>query len=222
MTDFQTIQPAYSASSGTNNTTGKKESALSSDFETFLKMLTVQMQNQDPLNPVESSEFAVQLATFSAVEQQVLTNDLLGRILGQSGAGLTQMAGFVGMEVRAPGPAHFDGAPIAVWAEPAAGADQADLVVRDGFGNEVSRDPIVGDGGRTVWHGALSGGGTALHGTYEFDVESRSADGSVIDRLSAEPYSRVIEAQQTPQGIVLMTEFGQIIPASSVSALRGQ
>ena len=50
-------------------------SALSSDFETFLKMLTVQMENQDPLNPVDSADFAVQLATFSSVEQQVLTND---------------------------------------------------------------------------------------------------------------------------------------------------
>jgi len=47
---------------------------ISSDFETFLRMLTVQMQNQDPLNPVDSSDYAVQLATFSSVEQQVQTN----------------------------------------------------------------------------------------------------------------------------------------------------
>ena len=46
-------------------------SALSSDFETFLRMLTTQLQNQDPLNPVDSADFAVQLATFSSVEQQV-------------------------------------------------------------------------------------------------------------------------------------------------------
>ena len=39
-----------------------------SDFETFLKMLTVQLENQDPLNPMESTEFAVQLATFSGAE----------------------------------------------------------------------------------------------------------------------------------------------------------
>ena len=45
---------------------------ISSDFQTFLTMLTTQLQNQDPLNPVESSDFAVQLATFSGVEQQVI------------------------------------------------------------------------------------------------------------------------------------------------------
>ena len=56
---------------------GAEKPKISSDFETFLRMLTVQMQNQDPLNPIQSSDFAVQLATFSGVEQQVRTNDLL-------------------------------------------------------------------------------------------------------------------------------------------------
>ena len=50
----------------------KNAAVLSSDFETFLKMLTTQMQNQDPLNPVDSTDYATQLATFSSVEQQVL------------------------------------------------------------------------------------------------------------------------------------------------------
>ena len=58
-------------------TTETAPNVISSDFETFLKMLTVQMENQDPLNPTDSSEYAMQLATFSGVEQQVLTNDLL-------------------------------------------------------------------------------------------------------------------------------------------------
>lgn len=56
--------------------------ALSSDFETFLKMLTTQMENQDPLNPVDSAEFAMQLATFSGVEQQIRTNDILADMVG--------------------------------------------------------------------------------------------------------------------------------------------
>ena len=44
-------------------------------------MLTTQIKNQDPLNPMEGTEFAVQLATFSGVEQQVQTNQLLARLL---------------------------------------------------------------------------------------------------------------------------------------------
>ena len=55
-------------------------SLIGNDFNTFLVMLTTQLQNQDPLNPIESSDYAVQLATFSGVEQQVRTNQLLQEI----------------------------------------------------------------------------------------------------------------------------------------------
>ena len=58
---------------------------ITSDFDTFLQMLTAQMKNQDPLNPIESADFATQLATFSSVEQAVLTNDLLRGLMSQTG-----------------------------------------------------------------------------------------------------------------------------------------
>ena len=74
---------------------------ISSDFQTFLRMMTAQMQNQDPLNPMEASDFAVQLATFSGVEQQVRSNDLLAGLSDQmSLMGVSQLAGWVGMEAR--------------------------------------------------------------------------------------------------------------------------
>lgn len=54
------------ASGAANWAAGTGQTAkITSDFNTFLRMLTVQMQNQDPLKPIESSDFAVQLATFS-------------------------------------------------------------------------------------------------------------------------------------------------------------
>ena len=95
----QTTTTAFSAASGATTTkTPNAKAVLSSDFETFLKMLTVQMENQDPLNPVESTEFATQLATFSGVEQQVQTNDLLKSLGAQLGAmNVSQLSGWVGM-----------------------------------------------------------------------------------------------------------------------------
>ena len=99
--------------------------AISSDFNTFLRMLTVQLENQDPLNPVDSSDYALQLATFSGVEQQVLTNDLLKALATQVGlSGMAEMASWVGRDVRAVMPAHFDGAPITVQPRPAVAADR--------------------------------------------------------------------------------------------------
>ena len=66
------VSPTLLASSirGTGQPTSQ-EASISSDFETFLKMLTAQIKNQDPLKPMDSSEFATQLATFPSLEQQV-------------------------------------------------------------------------------------------------------------------------------------------------------
>ncbi len=104
--------------------------AIDSDFETFLRMLTVQMQNQDPLDPVKSEDFAVQLATFSSVEQQVLTNNLLESIIGQNVvSSMAQYAGWVGMEARAPVPGYFQGDPITVNTDPLAIADTVTMII---------------------------------------------------------------------------------------------
>jgi len=101
---------------------------ISSDFETFLRMLTVQMQNQDPLNPVDSSDYAVQLATFSSVEQQVHTNDLLRALQGQMGTGgIAQMADWIGKEARTAAAVAVNGAPVTLYPAVTTGADSAQI-----------------------------------------------------------------------------------------------
>ena len=72
---------------------------LSSDFDVFLQMLTAQARYQDPLEPVDSSEYASQLAQFSMVEQQVLTNDLVENLMSALTSSETgNMAQWIGME----------------------------------------------------------------------------------------------------------------------------
>ncbi|WP_367648781.1 flagellar hook capping FlgD N-terminal domain-containing protein [Ruegeria arenilitoris] len=90
-TQSNTATPAPNKSFNAAKTTG-----LASDFVTFLKMLTIQARNQDPLKPLDASEYASQLAQFSMVEQQVQTNDLLstlGQALGGWKSGQTRQVG---------------------------------------------------------------------------------------------------------------------------------
>ena len=54
---------------------------LASDFDTFLQLLTTQLKNQDPSKPFDSTEFVGQLASFSAVEQQIATNSKLDALV---------------------------------------------------------------------------------------------------------------------------------------------
>ena len=72
MTDPLTVQSTQAAAAVRGNSgadTGSALSAVTSDFETFLNMLTAQAKDQDPLEPIDSTEYAAQLAQFSMVEQ---------------------------------------------------------------------------------------------------------------------------------------------------------
>lgn len=212
--------PAFSSNSAVARAEQAAAPALSSDFDTFLRMLTAQMQNQDPLNPVDSTDFATQLATFSSVEQQVLTNDLLTQLGEQMGSStMSQLANWVGMEARAPAPVEFSGAPVSIVPKVAAGADAADLIVRDANGTEVQRLPIALDGAPVEWAGVGDDGTALPSGTYRFDVESRS-EGTLIESNPALTYNRITEARVDGQDIMLRLSGGTEILSNLVTGLR--
>ncbi|MFG1480383.1 flagellar hook assembly protein FlgD [Xanthobacter sp. V4C-4] len=71
---------------GTTQSSSKSStaSATSIDYDTFLKLLVAQLENQDPTNPMDSTEYLSQLASFSQVEQQIQTNNKLDTMLTAS------------------------------------------------------------------------------------------------------------------------------------------
>lgn len=193
---------------------------LSSDFETFLKMLTAQARFQDPLEPLDSSEYAAQLAQFSMVEQQVLSNDLLTALSAQLGSGgMAQMAGWIGMEALSTGPAYFDGSPITITPNPAAISDEVFLVVYDETGTEVQRTSIPIAAEPIEWAGVADDGTPFSQGLYSFEVESR-ADGELVLTDPVATYGRITEARVQDGQTVLILEGGAAVLASAVSGLR--
>lgn len=196
------------------------KSQISSDFQTFLKMLTAQIQNQDPLRPTPSDEFAVQLATFSSVEQQVRTNELLTALGAQFGAaGMGQYAGWVGMEAKAPVPAQFRGAPLTLVPQPAAGADRTQLVVRDAGGREIERLDIPVSEEPITWDGRDDFGAPYPEGVYSFELVSFT-DGMPMTSSPVHTYGRVIEARAENGKTMIVFEGGAEVAAAEVTALR--
>ena len=213
-------QTAFGASQAQPSAAQEASDALSSDFETFLLMLTTQMENQDPLNPIESQDFAVQLATFSGVEQQVRTNDLLESLAGGLGAsGIAQLAGWVGMEARSTAPAQFDGAPLTLAPEPAPGADSAVLVARNSFGLEVSRQEIPLGQDTIEWVGVAQNATPLPAGQYSFTLESYGGD-EVLAVSQVASYARVTEARQGQNGVEIVLDGGVVVPSEQITALR--
>lgn len=193
---------------------------IGSDFQTFLQMLTVQMRHQDPLNPMQASDFAVQLATFSGVEQQLRTNQLLEGLTAQMGvAGLADFAGWVGMEARAEMPAAFTGEPIRLAPPILAIAERAELVVRNAFGTEVARRDIPLEAGDYLWDGTGNDGLPLPEGTYSFEVVNY-AEGEPVAALAAEVWAVVAEARLQDGTAYLVLPGGVQIAAAAVTALR--
>ncbi|HWX63495.1 flagellar hook assembly protein FlgD [Bradyrhizobium sp.] len=86
--------PAGSSSSSISSNTG---ATLAGNFQTFLTLLTTQLQNQNPLDPLDTNQFTQQLVQFASVEQQLKTNDELSSLVSlQQTTQATQALGFVG------------------------------------------------------------------------------------------------------------------------------
>jgi flagellar basal-body rod modification protein FlgD len=87
-----------------NGQSGKAKSSLAADFDAFLLLLTTQLKNQDPLSPMEPTEFTSQLVAFAGVEQQINANENLEKLVGIQNATLAaSIIGFVGTNVEAEG-----------------------------------------------------------------------------------------------------------------------
>lgn len=197
-----------------------KPAAISSDFNTFLRMLTTQLKNQDPLKPIDSADYAVQLATFSGVEQQVKTNQLLEGLTSAFGVmGMSQLAAWVGQEARAPGPVWMDGDAVSLAIEPKTGADRAVLVVRDTAGTMVSREDVPTTTKSYEWFGADIEGNPLPAGKYSISLESYSGD-SLLGATDVQAYARIMEAKNGPLGTTLILEGGIEVAAKDITALR--
>ncbi len=169
-------------------------SLITADFQAFLQLLTTQMENQDPLNPMSSEDLATQLATFSGVEQQVRTNQLLEDLTsGFQLSNIGEVAGWIGMEARADMPAYYDGSPITLSLDPPSFADQVQLVVRNQDGLEVRRVQVEVTDEPMTFLGFDNNGNDLPEGVYSFTMEAYQGD-ELIETQGAQVYAEVREA----------------------------
>lgn len=205
----------------TSGTSSSAAATVSSDYQMFLQLLTTQMQNQDPTNPMDSSDYAVQLATFSQVEQQVKTNELLENLAVQLGLmGMSEYASWVGMEARAEAPGYFDGtSPVSLSPNPVQGATETVLVIENADGEVVGRRTIPVSADTITWDGTDADGNTLPAGLYSFSLESYNS-GTLLSTDPVETYNRITEAQGSTNGAVLVLRGGTTIGTGDVSGLR--
>lgn len=155
-------------------------------FDTYLKLLVVQLKNQDPLNPMDGKEFTKELATFSQLEQQIQSNDFLEQLTKTQDYGRQGLANsYLGKAALVPGNsltyAGEGEVEFGYSLEKPAGKVQIDIIANDGSG--VVRT-IYADGtaGNHVlkWDGKNDAKEVMEEGTYTVRVKATDTEGTVI------------------------------------------
>lgn len=166
-----TINNALNFAENTANSSNK----LADDFDDFLILLTTQLQNQDPLDPADSSEFTSQIVQFAGVEQSINTNQKLDALVSLNlGSSFSSALNYVGKGISyISSEAHFDGTkPVKVNYAIDGESTDTTINVFDEDGNLLYSEVPPSDSGSTefIWDGKDKNDIVQPEGTYEIRV----------------------------------------------------
>ncbi len=181
--------------SQTSQAFNQKDKASNSEMgqQEFLQLLVAQMRNQDPINPLDSKEFAAQLAQFNSVEQLISVNNGLSTLQGSQemmSASLTNSmaASMTGKHVKALSSEVYlaPGGQSNIQYKLNNSASEVEIVIRNESGSEVRREKLSGVAGgenQWSWDGRNDSGDRMADGNYYVEIQA-SNEGSKVDALT--------------------------------------
>ncbi len=182
MTSDVNINSALSAAQNTQASTV----GLAEDFSDFLNLLTVQLQNQDPLSPMDTTEFTNQLVAFTGVEQQINTNQRLDDLVALSlGDSFSSTLGYVGRNVSyISSEAFYDGStPVDLSYAISGESVETTINIFDENGDVVFSQQVSDDELQETftWDGTNDNGSPVEAGTYGIRVDAIGAGGEPLE-----------------------------------------
>ncbi|MEO3473315.1 flagellar hook assembly protein FlgD [Roseomonas sp. CAU 1739] len=185
---------------------GSATTRLGADLNTFLTMLTTQLQNQDPTNPLDTNQMTNQLVQFASVEQQIAMNQNLTSLVSlQQSAQLTAAAPMIGRRVEvASDRVALQGGSAEVRLPAAGTARTAEITVSDSAGRTLRQQTVTLGTGATgwTWDGRNSAGVTQADGAYAVQVSGRDANGVAVT-LPHTVRGTLTSAQRGTDGLTL-------------------
>jgi flagellar basal-body rod modification protein FlgD len=170
------------ASSTSSSTSSNGE--IAGNFQQFLLLLTTQLKNQSPLDPLDTNQFTQQLVQFASVEQQLKTNATLTSLVAASKASTAATASsLVGTNVTIDGSSSEFSSGSASWNLTSAKAGTATISIADSTGAIIAtQTKTLTAGAQTfTWDGRAANGNTVTQGTYKVGITARDASGQTID-----------------------------------------
>jgi flagellar basal-body rod modification protein FlgD len=186
-----TSMPNAAANAAANGSTSSNANGTSNgilnftqNFDTFLTLLTTQMKNQDPLNPIDSDQFTQQLVEFSQVEQQIKTNSQLSTMINnQAGSEAISAQSLVGQTIQYNGnQATLQNGQAAYSYTLPSDASAVSISIQDANGNTVFTGAGQTKAGtyNFTWNGQNNSGQQQADGVYTLKVQAVDANNNPI------------------------------------------
>lgn len=201
--------------------------SLTTNKETFLKLLTTQLKNQDPLQPTDTTQMTQQITQMTGVEQQLVTNDLLAALVGMnSGTGLSEGVSMIGKQVSAitDNSTLKNGKATFSWTQP--GASTSLKVEIKNAAGKVVRTLVPDDqksGDHTItWDGKDDAGAQLPDGgVYTIAVTAKGGDGKELKVTNIKGRAEgVVSAVDNTTGQPMVVVDGKTIPVDNVVGIK--
>jgi flagellar basal-body rod modification protein FlgD len=213
-----TSASSSSSNSSLSSTTG---STLAGNFQTFLQLLTTQLQNQNPLDPLDTNQFTQQLVQFAGVEQQLKTNDQLTQLVSlQQTTQATQALGFVGKTAAVDGNTTALSSSSATWELNIPSSSAVTVTIANSKGQTVFTGNYSASAGNNqpfTWNGQGSDGTQWPDGLYTMTATAADSSGNPV-AISTQVGGTVssVDLTQTPP---LLMINGQNYTVSQVKSI---
>jgi flagellar basal-body rod modification protein FlgD len=211
-TDAVTAKPPVSGTTPLPPGTKPSDGAtLAGNFQTFLTLLTTQLQAQNPLEPLDTNQFTQQLVQFASVEQQLKTNDQLASLISlQQTTQASQALGFVGKTAVVGGKTASLSGSQAVWELDVPSDGKVTITIANANGQNVftgNYDVAAGKNQPFAWNGKGNDGTQWHDGQYTLTATARdNAGNSQAITTSVRGAVTAVDLTQTPP---LLTIAGQ-------------
>jgi len=213
---------ASSSTPQTSGTAASDRNQLVGSFDTFLQLLTTQLKNQTPTDPLDVNEFTQQLVQYSTVEQQIQSNDHLEGILASmSAANVASLVGYLGNEVAASGDVTQLQNGQATWAYDApTAASEAVVRIADSNGNVIYTEltSFPSGEGTFTWDGRNDAGQLMSPGFYSISINAQNSGSPVV--VSTNSVEGEVTAVDTSGSQPALTIDGVTVPLSAVSSIK--
>jgi flagellar basal-body rod modification protein FlgD len=209
-----------SSTSTTSGANALGAQSLAGNFNEFLTLLTTQLQNQDPLNPMDTNQFTQQLVEMSSVEQQINMNSQMSTLISlQQSAQSADAAQFLGATVTVNGATAQLANGTATWNYSVTSPATATVTVTKSSGQTVyTQSGTVQPGQQQfTWNGVGTNGQTYPAGAYTMSITATGANGkSVAVSTQVEGQVSAVNLSANPP---LLTVNGQNFTISQIQSL---